>query len=404
MVKSAFYPETISMERNLRLSYLTTACFQALFWSGIWISFYLLFTDYQGIGVIELIAYASSFVFEIPTGAVADFFGKKKTLMAAFFITGLNALIMGAAQNYSMLLLSVLLAGLGHALFSGTHHAFIYDSLKTLGREAEYDAILSKLTSIGLVSMAIASVVGGVAYTLLPGLPFYLLALTCFIALIASFYFTEPPIDTDHFSFKEFMTKTSIGFSVLKTGVLAKPLLSVLFMSSVAVIVIGASLDNALAIYYGLNEATMGILFAIAIFAGALGNFFYERVKKIVGFSALAWLTAGILLGSALLAPFVGMFFGSLAILARFVVYQWPEIQASTVINESVSSNSRATALSTFSMLSRLPYVLTAVLIGISIERYNAAWTTAGVGGLVLLFGVLLSVGIYYASPRVKHQ
>jgi MFS family permease len=392
------------MQRNLRLSYLTTACFQALFWSGIWISFYLLFTDYQGIGVIELVAYTSSFIFEIPTGAIADFFGKKKTLMAAFFITGLNALIMGAAQNYSMLLISVVLAGLGHALFSGTHHAFIYDSLKSLGREDEYDSILSKLTSIGLVSMAVASVVGGVAYTLLPGLPFYLLALTCLIALIASFYFTEPPIDTDHFSFKEFMTKTSIGFSVLKKSMMNKPLLSILFASSVAVIVIGASLDNALAIYYGLSEATMGALFAVAILAGAVGNFFYERLKNNIGFSALAWLTAGILLGSALIAPFVGMLFGSLAILARFVVYQWPEIQASTVVNESVSSNSRATALSTFSMLSRLPYVLTAVLIGISIERYNAAWTTAGVGGLVLLFGVLLTMGVYHALARVKNN
>ncbi len=388
------------MQRNLRLSYLTTACFQALFWSGIWISFYLLFTDYQGIGVIELVAYTSSFLFEIPTGAIADFFGKKKTLMAAFFITGLNALIMGAAQNYSMLLISVLLAGLGHALFSGTHHAFIYDSLKTLKREAEYDAILSKLTSIGLVSMALASVVGGVAYTLLPGLPFYLLALTCLIALIASFFFTEPPIDTDHFSFKEFVTKTGVGFNVLKTGVLAKPLLSILFMSSVAVIAIGASLDNALAIYYGLNEATMGVLFAVAIFAGAMGNFFYEWLRKIFGFSGLAVLTAGILLGSAILAPFVGMLFGSLLILARFAVYQWPEIQASTVINESVSSNSRATALSTFSMLSRLPYVLTAVFIGISIERFNAAWTIALLAIAILIIGVMLTSGVFALAKR----
>ncbi len=390
----------ISMQRNLRLSYITTACFQALFWMGIWISFYLLFTDYQGIGVIELVAYSSTFIFEIPTGAIADFFGKKKTLATAFFITGLNALIMGAAQNYSMLIASVVLAGLGHALFSGTHHAFIYDSLKTLKREAEYDTILSRMTSTGLVSMALASAVGGAAYIISPGLPFYLLALTCFIALTVSFFFTEPPIDTDHFSFKEFVAKTAVGFEVLKNGMLHQPLLSLLMVSSVTIILVGASLDNALAVYYGMSEKAMGILFSATILAGAVGNFLYSRLKGTFGFTGLALVTLAVLLSTSLIAPLVGMAIGCLAILARFAVYQWPEIQASTVINESVSSNSRATALSTFSMLSRLPYLFLAIPIGMCIEKTNAAQTVALLAIGILLAGVMLTSGVYGLAKR----
>lgn len=388
------------MERNLRLSYITTACFQALFWSGIWISYYLLFTNYQGIGVIELIAYASTFVSEIPTGAIADFFGKKKTLAAAFFITGLNALIMGTAQNYAMLLVSVVLAGMGHALFSGTHHAFIYDSLKTLKREAEYDTILSRMTSIGLVSMALASAIGGAAYAINPSLPFYLLALTCFIALTISFFFTEPPIDTDRFNFREFITKTAVGFSVLKNGMVHKPILSVLLTSSITIILVGASLDNALAVYYGMSEAAMGILFSVTILAGAAGNYLYPRFKSIFGFTGLALIGLAVLVGSSLLAPLVGMALGSLAILSRFVVYQWPEIQASTVINSLVASNSRATALSTFSMVSRLPYVFLAVPIGISIEKMNAAQTTALLAMAILIAGAGLASAVYALAKR----
>jgi MFS family permease len=388
------------MQRNLTLSYLTTACFQALFWSGIWISFYLLFTDYQGIGVIELAAYTSSFLFEIPTGAIADFFGKKKTLMAAFFITGLNALIMGAAQNYAMLLISVVLAGMGHALFSGTHHALIYDSLKTLKREAEYDTVLSRMTSIGLVSMAVASAVGGFAYAISPGLPFYLLATTCFIALLLSFFFTEPPIDTDHFSFSEFVNKTIVGFGVLKKGLVQKPILSALFVSSLAIILIGASLDNALVIYYGMSEASMGVFFSITILAGVLGNFLYPRFKRLLGFKNLALVTLIVLLGSALIAPFTGLALGSIAILSRFLIYQWPEIQASTVVNSLVASNSRATALSTFSMLNHLPYLFLAVPIGISIQKLNAAQTTALLAMAILLFGSALVMSTFTMSKK----
>lgn len=388
------------MERNIRLSFLTNAFFQALFWMGIWVSFYLLFTDYKGIGIIELIAYASSFLFEIPTGAIADFFGKKKTLMAAFLITGLNALIMGSAQNYSMLLVAVVLAGLGYALYSGTHHAFVFDSLKTLGREAEFDSIISKMTSIGLVSTSLASVIGGIAYSINPSLPFYLLALACFIALVLSFFFVEPPIDSDIFSMSEFARKTVVGFQVLKQGIVLKPILSLLIVSSIAIILISSSLDNALAVGYGMSETAMGILFSITILAGAIGNYLYPRLKSLFGFTGLAVISLVILVGTSMVAPLVGMTLGSIAILVRFLIYQWPEIQASAVINSLVESNSRATALSTFSMLSRLPYLFLAVPIGVYIEKIGSAQTTSYLGIGILLSGALIVSSTYSIASK----
>ena len=248
--------------------------------------------------------------------------------------------------------------------------------------------------------MALASAIGGAAYAINPSLPFYLLALTCFIALAISFFFTEPPIDTDRFNFREFITKTAVGFSVLKTGMVHKPILSVLLTSSITIILVGASLDNALAVYYGMSEAAMGILFSVTILAGAAGNYLYPRLKSVFGFTGLALIGLAVLVGSSLLAPFVGMALGSLAILSRFVVYQWPEIQASTVINSLVASNSRATALSTFSMVSHLPYLFLAVPIGISIEKMNAAQTTALLAMAILIAGAGLASAVYALAKR----
>ncbi|MCA9369104.1 MAG: hypothetical protein H6773_00375 [Pseudomonadales bacterium] len=50
----------------------------AWFWIAIWALFYLRFTDCAGFGLLEFTMIISFVITEIPTGAIADLFGKKK--------------------------------------------------------------------------------------------------------------------------------------------------------------------------------------------------------------------------------------------------------------------------------------------------------------------------------------
>jgi len=72
-------------KRNVLLSYLLAFSKTTWFWLGIWIFYYLRFTDYAGIGLIETVLIVTVTLAEIPTGAIADLIGKKKTLILPFY-------------------------------------------------------------------------------------------------------------------------------------------------------------------------------------------------------------------------------------------------------------------------------------------------------------------------------
>ena len=42
-----------SVHKNIAISYILTFCKNSWFWLGIWVFYYLRFTNYAGIGIIE---------------------------------------------------------------------------------------------------------------------------------------------------------------------------------------------------------------------------------------------------------------------------------------------------------------------------------------------------------------
>src|SRR3989344_1850334 len=122
-------------DRNIRIAYLLAAMKNSWFWLGIWIFYYLRFTNYAGIGLIETILIVTLTLMEIPTGAIADLLGKKKTLILAFLFELIGGLMMAIAPNFSVLAGSVFVMCVGGALYSGTLEALVYDSLKQEGNQ-----------------------------------------------------------------------------------------------------------------------------------------------------------------------------------------------------------------------------------------------------------------------------
>ena len=72
------------MNRNITISYFLAFAKNTWFWLGIWIFYYLQFTNYAGIGIIETVLIVTATLTEIPTGAVADIFGKKNLFQMLF--------------------------------------------------------------------------------------------------------------------------------------------------------------------------------------------------------------------------------------------------------------------------------------------------------------------------------
>src|SRR5512137_1383686 len=75
----------------------------------------------------------ASFALEVPTGAVADRFGRKASVALAGLVLGTASALYASFPRLWVFALGELLFATGMALLSGADEALAYDSLKALG-------------------------------------------------------------------------------------------------------------------------------------------------------------------------------------------------------------------------------------------------------------------------------
>lgn len=74
-------------------------------------------------GIMESIFHIVSMCFEIPSGVVADVFGRKKTLMLSLLVSLTSSLLMIFSRGFWSTVLAIGFCALGYNLSSGTREA-----------------------------------------------------------------------------------------------------------------------------------------------------------------------------------------------------------------------------------------------------------------------------------------
>ncbi len=123
---------------------------------------------------------------EIPSGALADIFGRRMSMMVSFSAYLISFLIFGAAQAYALFFAAMFLFAIGEAFRSGTHKAMIFSWLRKQGREEERTRIYGFTRSWSKRGSAVSVVLGAVfvftseRYTEI----FYYSMLPCILSII----------------------------------------------------------------------------------------------------------------------------------------------------------------------------------------------------------------------------
>lgn len=156
------------------------------------------FTDWGGISLfqVQLIQawfMAWVFILEVPTGAIADYFGRKYSIALGAGIFAFTFLLYGSFAFFVNFLIAEFLLALAISLISGADKALIYDLLKEAGREKDAKRVFGRSHAIMLVSMGIAAPIGSLAAQKF-GLnaPILLSAIPFFIAAILAWNIKEP--------------------------------------------------------------------------------------------------------------------------------------------------------------------------------------------------------------------
>ncbi|WP_443596831.1 MFS transporter [Agathobacter sp.] len=115
------------------------------------------------IGVLESIFHIASSCFEIPSGVVADVFGRKKTLALSKLVSVLSSLAMILSDNFGTVAFAIAFSAISYNLESGTIEALAYDSLKSVKQEEKYNQYASTEMMLYRITSSTATLCAGVA-------------------------------------------------------------------------------------------------------------------------------------------------------------------------------------------------------------------------------------------------
>ncbi|HVJ65422.1 MAG TPA: MFS transporter [Bdellovibrionota bacterium] len=112
----------------------------------------------------------SIFGLEVPSGALADMWGRKKLVVIAGFLMVIEMLVFAFTPSdnvqllFYLFLLNRVLSGAAEAAASGADEALVYDSLQRADRAGEWPRVLARLGRLQSVSFFVAMMVGAAVY------------------------------------------------------------------------------------------------------------------------------------------------------------------------------------------------------------------------------------------------
>jgi MFS family permease len=370
------------LTRNIPLFYVYQLLNSFILDRGIWMLF-LLSRGFSlaEIGLIEMLYHGVVFLFEIPTGYLADRYGKRFSLLLAQAIGLASAYILLWSDHPMLIVGGFMLGGLVGTLQSGATSAIIYDTLRAQREEHRFKRLNSHLSAVMLVSMGLSGAAGGYLSDIRWEWVYAGKMMLHFVTFLVMMAIREPlgseggvPQDG-----QLLLGSTTLSFAgQLKEGyVFLKSNRPFLYLSFFGALLYSMSWSVAFYSQVLFQQAGFGNT-AIGTFNGAetwisaavaAAAYIGERM---LGKKGSLLLSAGGYFACLLLlssnsgpASVVASFF----LMAAFISYLEPLLEA--YLNELVPSSMRATMLSVFGMMISTGMMATFLTIGVLADRYG---------------------------------
>ena len=153
----------LNIEKQIRKLYASSVLGN-LSLTGAWVAI-LAARGYNlvDIGIAEIVFHITSLIFEIPSGVLADVFGRKKMLIVSSIMRMIGNIIMILSDNLFTVCLSIAFHALSYNFSSGTGDALAYDSLKAANAESRLERFESDQLVIYRLCSGISTLCAGFA-------------------------------------------------------------------------------------------------------------------------------------------------------------------------------------------------------------------------------------------------
>jgi MFS family permease len=324
-------------------------------------------------------------ILEIPSGYIADVWGRKKSLILGSILGCVGFIIYSFSSNFSGFLLAELTLGIGSSFISGSDSAMLYDSLQKMGKEKEYLKQESRVMSVGNFAEALAGIAGGSLALISLRTPFIFQSFIAFIAIPASIFLLDPNQNSE---------KVKIGFqhilSIVKFALWDNAQLR---WNIVLSSVIGcATLTLAWFIQpylrdLNLEVSTIGIIWTLLnLTVGFVALWAYKVDEYLGKIGTSIFIVIGISIGFIL----TGWFNSLIGIGVLFFFYFVRGIATPVLknyINQITQSEMRATVLSLRNFIIRICFAIIGPFLGWYTDHFSLSSALMLAGLIFLLLG-----------------
>lgn len=377
--------------------YTHTILVNFLLWLPMWIIY---LQQVRGmslalIGIMQGVGFVISAIAEVPAGAVADRYGRKVSLLIGSVAFGLLTVAYGFTSWIPLLFLVHILWSVSQTFFTGADVAFLYDGLKSAGREAEHSKIMGRYSAVVQGAQAVAALLGGYIANSSMQQPFVWSGLACIVGGLLLFKFHEPPAEQ---SAKQAGGITGELKAAMQLGVSYKTLRNFILFSTVL------SLPTFMLLFFfvqpyilsgNINVGWVGavilLLRSASVTGAALSHRITRRMKEsVILFSLPLMMTCCLMIAGWL--PVLGGII-ILSVMGFFSAAMRPVL--TIMLNRMIPSHSRATVLSMQSLLFTLMLAGTQTILSSVVDHFGfpalffiLAVLIGLVGGLFLVFNL----------------
>lgn len=367
------------------------------------------------VGLLYSVREIITYLFEVPSGIIADHFGKKKELLMCFAFYIVSFIFFFIGSSFNIMALGMVFFGLGEAFRSGTHKAIILGYLEHNGWFEHKGFVYGRTRSFSLLGSSISAFLSILLVFNLPALRW--LFLICIIPYLADFLLiasypayldetqaTDRTIKAFYMASVEQLKRVRRNVTLQKILVSSavydgyfkaikdyiQPILAALILGTGASVLWGLSSEQSLKVYLGL---IYGVFYIFSSMASRNVHKITQKYRSMPIFYR-SFDVLGLMM--LILAFVVQKNFMWLSILAFFFIYLLKDARRPVfvdVCSDYMSKDQRATVLSIESQIRSLLMIVTAPVLGYIADTFSISSMFLVIGLSMIALNRFLQIG-----------
>lgn len=352
--------------------------------------------SFQQIFWVFTIGSIMSFLIEIPTGIIADVYGKRKSIIISKAVITIAFIWFGFSQSFWMFVVAQVLYEIGQSFRSGTETAYTYDYL-TQAKEKNpfiptYTKVKGKQKFYARIGESIATALGGVIAGVFGfSWAFFFAAIPAFINFIMNISWQPIRESQEHITLHKSLSVIKKSLKEIKQRKLIRITLNITLFTAVL-----AAANKFIQPYMttvGVPIELFGILYAVALGITALAvKYSYLFEDKFGSRNTINWMSALAIIPALIIGIGFSSWVGVFLFFLIIIVENIRSPIANSLFHNYTTSEQRATMGSLLSLSKNAGKSILLPLIGWAADFWSLSFAMLILGGLLLINASLFFV------------